>query len=49
MRVYDFLEDNGTAYMAIDFIDGKDLHDILESTDMELSSLLDSALEYPPA
>jgi hypothetical protein len=25
-------EDNDTAYMAIDFINGKDLHDILDST-----------------
>lgn len=31
--VHQVFEDNGTAYMAIDFIDGKDLHDILESTD----------------
>jgi serine/threonine protein kinase len=26
-------EDNNTAYMAIDFINGKDLHDILDTTD----------------
>lgn len=31
--VHQVFEDNGTAYMAIDFIDGKDLQDILESTD----------------
>ncbi|WP_135447366.1 serine/threonine protein kinase [Tabrizicola caldifontis] len=31
--VHQVFEDNDTAYMAIDFINGKDLHDILESTD----------------
>jgi serine/threonine protein kinase len=31
--VHQVFEDNETAYMAIDFIDGKDLQDILESTD----------------
>jgi serine/threonine protein kinase len=31
--VHQVFEDNDTAYMAIDFIDGKDLQDILESTD----------------
>jgi serine/threonine protein kinase len=31
--VHQVFEDNDTAYMAIDFIDGKDLHDILVSTD----------------
>lgn len=31
--VHQVFEDNDTAYMAIDFIDGKDLHDILNSTD----------------
>jgi serine/threonine protein kinase len=31
--VHQVFEDNGTAYMAIDFINGKDLHDILDSTD----------------
>ena len=35
--VHQVFEDNGTAYMAIDFIDGKDLHDILESTDSAFS------------
>jgi len=31
--VHQVFEDNDTAYMAIDFIDGRDLHDILDSTD----------------
>jgi serine/threonine protein kinase len=31
--VHQVFEDNDTAYMAIDFINGKDLHDILDSTD----------------
>ncbi|WP_238382676.1 serine/threonine protein kinase [Tabrizicola thermarum] len=31
--VHQVFEDNDTAYMAIDFIDGRDLHDILNSTD----------------
>jgi len=31
--VHQVFEDNDTAYMAIDFINGKDLQDILESTD----------------
>ncbi len=31
--VHQVFEDNDTAYMAIDFIDGKDLEDILSSTD----------------
>ena len=31
--VHQVFEDNDTAYMAIDFINGKDLLDILESTD----------------
>ncbi|MFN3282068.1 MAG: serine/threonine protein kinase [Tabrizicola sp.] len=31
--VHQVFEDNDTAYMAIDFIDGKDLHDIMNSTD----------------
>ena len=31
--IHQVFEDNDTAYMAIDFIDGKDLHDILDSTD----------------
>ena len=31
--VHQVFEDNDTAYMAIDFIDGRDLHDILASTD----------------
>jgi serine/threonine protein kinase len=31
--VHQVFEDNETAYMAIDFINGKDLHDLLESTD----------------
>jgi serine/threonine protein kinase len=31
--VHQVFEDNETAYMAIDFISGKDLHDILDSTD----------------
>jgi serine/threonine protein kinase len=31
--VHQVFEDNDTAYMAIDFIDGKDLQAILESTD----------------
>jgi serine/threonine protein kinase len=31
--VHQVFEDNDTAYMAIDFISGKDLHDILDSTD----------------
>jgi serine/threonine protein kinase len=31
--VHNVFEDNDTAYMAIDFINGKDLHDILDSTD----------------
>jgi len=30
--VHQVFEDNDTAYMAIDFINGKDLHDILDST-----------------
>jgi serine/threonine protein kinase len=31
--VHQVFEDNDTAYMAIDFINGRDLHDILDSTD----------------
>jgi serine/threonine protein kinase len=31
--VHQVFEDNETAYMAIDFINGKDLHDVLDSTD----------------
>ncbi|WP_374427361.1 serine/threonine-protein kinase [Tabrizicola sp.] len=31
--VHQVFEDNDTAYMAIDFVDGRDLHDILDSTD----------------
>lgn len=31
--VHQVFEDNDTAYMAIDFVNGKDLQDILESTD----------------
>jgi serine/threonine protein kinase len=31
--VHQVFEDNNTAYMAIDFINGKDLHDILDTTD----------------
>jgi serine/threonine protein kinase len=31
--VHQVFEDNDTAYMVIDFINGSDLHDILESTD----------------
>lgn len=31
--VHQVFEDNDTAYMAIDYIDGQDLHDILDSTD----------------
>jgi serine/threonine protein kinase len=31
--VHQVFEDNDTAYMAIDYINGKDLHDILDSTD----------------
>lgn len=31
--VHQVFEDNDTAYMAIDFINGKDLQDILDSTD----------------
>lgn len=31
--VHQVFEDNDTAYMAIDYIDGKDLHDIMNSTD----------------
>ena len=31
--VHQVFEDNDTAYMAIDFVDGKDLEDILSSTD----------------
>jgi serine/threonine protein kinase len=31
--VHQVFEDNDTAYMAIDFISGKDLNDILDSTD----------------
>ena len=31
--VHQVFEDNDTAYMAIDYIDGKDLQDILDSTD----------------
>jgi serine/threonine protein kinase len=31
--VHQVFEDNDTAYMAIDFISGRDLHDILDSTD----------------
>lgn len=52
--VHQVFEDNDTAYMAIDFIKGKDLHDILESTDQaftpdEIVSLLKkllSAVEF---
>ncbi len=35
--VHQVFEDNGTAYMAIDYIQGKDLHDILDSTDQAFS------------
>jgi serine/threonine protein kinase len=31
--VHQVFKDNDTAYMVIDFIDGRDLHDILDSTD----------------
>lgn len=31
--VHQVFEDNDTAYMAIDYIDGHDLHDIMNSTD----------------
>ncbi|MBL9052050.1 MAG: serine/threonine protein kinase [Tabrizicola sp.] len=31
--VHQVFEDNDTAYMAIDFINGRDLHEILESSD----------------
>lgn len=31
--VHQVFEDNDTAYMAIDYIDGRDLHDIMNSTD----------------
>ncbi|MFN4201951.1 MAG: serine/threonine protein kinase [Tabrizicola sp.] len=31
--VHQVFEDNDTAYMAIDYIDGQDLHDIMNSTD----------------
>ncbi|MGL4238841.1 serine/threonine-protein kinase [Tabrizicola sp.] len=31
--VHQVFEDNDTAYMAIDYIDGRDLHDVLASTD----------------
>ncbi len=31
--VHQVFEDNDTAYMAIDYIEGRDLHDILDSTD----------------
>jgi hypothetical protein len=31
--VHQVFQDNDTAYMAIDFINGKDLHDLLDSTD----------------
>jgi len=31
--VHQVFQDNDTAYMAIDFINGRDLHDILESSD----------------
>lgn len=31
--VHQVFEDNDTAYMAIDYIDGRDLHDIMSSTD----------------
>lgn len=35
--VHQVFEDNDTAYMAIDYIDGRDLHDILDSTDQAFS------------
>ncbi|MFP5480763.1 MAG: serine/threonine-protein kinase [Alphaproteobacteria bacterium] len=35
--VHQVFEDNDTAYMAIDFIDGKDLQAIMESTDQAFS------------
>lgn len=35
--VHQVFEDNDTAYMAIDYIDGRDLHDILNSTDQAFS------------
>ncbi|KPQ12879.1 MAG: Serine/threonine protein kinase [Rhodobacteraceae bacterium HLUCCA09] len=30
MGVRDVFEENGTAYMALDYIDGRDLHDVIE-------------------
>jgi serine/threonine protein kinase len=35
--VHQVFEDNDTAYMAIDYIDGRDLHDILGTTDRAFS------------
>jgi serine/threonine protein kinase len=35
--VHQVFEDNDTAYMAIDYINGKDLHDVLDSTDQAFS------------
>ncbi len=35
--VHQVFEDNDTAYMVIDFINGRDLHDILDSTDRPFS------------
>ena len=35
--VHQVFEENGTAYIAIDYISGKDLHDILDSTDRAFS------------
>jgi serine/threonine protein kinase len=35
--VHQVFEDNDTAYMAIDFIDGKDLQAVMESTDQAFS------------
>jgi serine/threonine protein kinase len=37
--VHQVFEDNDTAYMAIDFINGKDLNDILNSTDRAFTPL----------
>jgi serine/threonine protein kinase len=45
--VHQVFEDNDTAYMAIDFIDGKDLHDILESTDSAFSPAADRRASDP--
>jgi serine/threonine protein kinase len=52
--VHQVFEDNDTAYMAIDFVNGRDLHEILESSDQpftpaEIVSMLKkmlSAVEF---